>query len=200
MASMSTTKKVGLAVASSALVIGAGVGMAGVAFAEPTPGTPSSSATTSPSGAPTGAPTDGTEQGGPGERGPKGDRGPGGGLPGASAEALAEKLGISEDTVTEAVTTVREAQREAGKDTDQTPEEREAAMTTALAKELGVSEEKLTTALEELRSEHQAEEKAALKERLDQAVTDGKLTQAEADAVAKAAEAGVIGYGPHGPR
>ncbi|RAX47539.1 hypothetical protein DQ354_00740 [Arthrobacter sp. AQ5-06] len=36
---------------------------------------------------------------------------------------------------------------------------------------------------------------AALKTRLDQAVTDGKLTQAEADAVTKAVQNGVIGGG-----
>ena len=41
----------------------------------------------------------------------------------------------------------------------------------------------------------QAEKAAALQTRLDQAVTDGKLTQAEADAVTKAVQNGVIGGG-----
>ena len=42
-------------------------------------------------------------------------------------------------------------------------------------------------------SAEQANHAAALKSRLDQAVKDGTLTQAEADAVTKAAEKGVIG-------
>ena len=45
----------------------------------------------------------------------------------------------------------------------------------------------------ELRTAEQAKHAAALKPRLDQAVKDGTLTQAEADAVTKAAEKGVIG-------
>ena len=49
----------------------------------------------------------------------------------------------------------------------------------------------------ELKKQKQAEKAAALKTRLDQAVTDGKLTQAEADAVTKAVENGVIGGGGH---
>lgn len=53
----------------------------------------------------------------------------------------------------------------------------------------------MATALQELRSEGQAQRAAALKTKLDQAVTDGKLTQAEADAVTKAVESGVIGGG-----
>jgi len=48
---------------------------------------------------------------------------------------------------------------------------------------------------EEEREHAQEERAAALKTRLDKAVTDGKLTQAEADAVTKAVEAGVIGGG-----
>ena len=51
----------------------------------------------------------------------------------------------------------------------------------------------VTAALEELRTQEQADHAAALKPRLDQAVKDGTLTQAEADAVTKAAEKGVIG-------
>ena len=44
----------------------------------------------------------------------------------------------------------------------------------------------------EIRTARQAERAAALKERLDAAVADGTLTQAEADAVTKAVEKGVI--------
>ncbi|MDI1463986.1 hypothetical protein QEZ54_23655 [Catellatospora sp. KI3] len=88
---------------------------------------------------------------------------------------------------------------------------RQAAFAAALAKELGVDEQKVSDALtkvrEQLRSERgddgrtgeqsQADRAARLKERLDQAVKDGKLTQAEADAIVKAAQAGVLGGG-HG--
>ena len=56
------------------------------------------------------------------------------------------------------------------------------------ANRLNVTPEELTKALQ-----------GAAADRLDQAVKDGKLTQAEADAVKKAAKAGIIGMG-HGPR
>jgi septal ring factor EnvC (AmiA/AmiB activator) len=87
--------------------------------------------------------------------------------------------------------------------------DRQAEFAEALAKELGVSTDKVTAALEKLREQHQADRpdrperpstadrQAALKERLDQAVKDGKLTQEQADAVLKAAEAGVF-PGPGG--
>ena len=68
-------------------------------------------------------------------------------------------------------------------------------MAKALAEKLGLAEDKVATALTELREAHQAERAAALKERLDAAVQDGTLTQAEADAVTKAVEKGVIGGG-----
>jgi hypothetical protein len=51
-------------------------------------------------------------------------------------------------------------------------------------------------ALEELRAEARKSRAADLKPRLDQAVADGTLTRAEADAVTKAVEQGVIS-GPH---
>ncbi|MBB5867201.1 hypothetical protein F4553_000580 [Allocatelliglobosispora scoriae] len=88
----------------------------------------------------------------------------------------------------------------------------------ALAKELGIDEQKVADALTKVRDElrpttgdkpaegdQKADRAAKLKERLDQAVKDGKLTQAEADAIIKAQSAGVLG-GPgfggrvgHGP-
>ncbi|GAA1656738.1 hypothetical protein [Catellatospora bangladeshensis] len=75
----------------------------------------------------------------------------------------------------------------------------------ALAKELGVDEAKVTAALEKVRTQlhpdgksgekknGSADRTAQLKERLAAAVKEGKLTQAEADAISKAAEAGVLG-------
>ncbi|MDG4772130.1 hypothetical protein [Solwaraspora sp. WMMD792] len=90
-----------------------------------------------------------------------------------------------------------------------TGEERRAAKMTdlaeALAAELGVSADDVTAALEKVhderagdrpergeRPEGTADRQAALQERLDAAVADGKLTQAEADAVLKAYEEGVL--------
>jgi hypothetical protein len=81
-------------------------------------------------------------------------------------------------------------------------EARQNELAEKLAKELGVDQEKVKAALEKIRTEEQAEAKterlSALKERLDQAVKDGTLTQAEADAIYKAAENGVIAGGPGG--
>ncbi|MEU4478806.1 hypothetical protein AB0F68_12180 [Micromonospora sp. NPDC023966] len=100
-----------------------------------------------------------------------------------------------------------------GTDRQQQRADRQAEFAEALAKELGVPTDKVTAALEKLREQRQADRpdrperpstedrQAALKERLDQAVKDGKLTQEQADAVLKAAEAGVFpGPGGHGHR
>ncbi|MEU7843499.1 hypothetical protein AB0B39_21385 [Micromonospora sp. NPDC049114] len=90
--------------------------------------------------------------------------------------------------------------------------DRQGEFAEALAKELGVPTDKVTAALEKVREQHRpadrparpsAEDRqAALKERLDQAVKDGKLTQEQADAITKAVEAGVFpgpGGGHRGP-
>ncbi|SCE99559.1 hypothetical protein GA0070607_4137 [Micromonospora coriariae] len=78
----------------------------------------------------------------------------------------------------------------------------------ALAKELGVPTDKVAAALEKVREQQRADRRerpstedrqAALKERLDQAVKDGKLTREQADAITKAVEAGVF-PGPGGHR
>jgi hypothetical protein len=91
-------------------------------------------------------------------------------------------------------------------------------LTAALAKELGLEESKVSDALKKVQEQLRAEAKAngeargdghmrpdgadraaALKDRLAEAVKAGKLTQAEADAIIKAAEAGVLGgNGPRG--
>ncbi|WCN80116.1 hypothetical protein [Micromonospora sp. LH3U1] len=85
--------------------------------------------------------------------------------------------------------------------------DRQGEFAESLAKELGVPTEKVTAALEKLREQHKpadrperpsAEDRqAALKERLDQAVKDGKITQEQADAITAASEAGVL-TGPGG--
>jgi hypothetical protein len=81
-------------------------------------------------------------------------------------------------------------------------QERRDKLAEALATELGLEKEKVAAALEkvdeQLRAEAQTERQNALKERLATAVTEGKLTQEEADAILKAAEAGVLSGGPDG--
>lgn len=92
--------------------------------------------------------------------------------------------------------------------------DRQAKFAEALAKELGVPTEKVTDALKKIAAEHradrperpaehrqakpqdrqerQAKMQERLQQRLDQAVKDGKLTQAEADAIMKAVKSGVF--------
>lgn len=181
-------KKTALAVAAGVVALGAGVGIAGVASADPTP-MPNPTATATASG----APSAGTDRGGPGGR-------HGGGRDGAQVTELAGKLGVSEDKVREAIQAIREERRANPPSTSQTREQRDPALAKALAEHLGVDEAKVTAALAELRTTRQAKQAAALKTKLDAAVTDGTLTRAEADAVAKAVEQGVIGGGGRGPR
>ncbi|HCT79951.1 MAG TPA: hypothetical protein DGG94_06460 [Micromonosporaceae bacterium] len=84
----------------------------------------------------------------------------------------------------------------------------------ALAKELGLDQAKVAEALKKVQEQLRAEAEAnrdknqpearanhleQLKTRLAEAVKAGKLTQAEADAIVKAAEAGVLN-GHKGPR
>ncbi|MGI5519372.1 hypothetical protein ACQEUX_00255 [Micromonospora sp. CA-259024] len=96
--------------------------------------------------------------------------------------------------------------------------DRQGEFAEALAKELGVPTDKVTAALEKVRAQHRPTDRperpsaenrqAAVKERLAQAVKDGKLTQEQADAITKAVEAGVFpgpgvhrgpgGHGGHG--
>lgn len=181
-------------VTAGVLALGAGVGVAGVAAADETP---------SPS--PSASPSSGTSQDAPGGRGAGGPGRGGDRL----AAPLAEELGVEESAVTEALRTAREEQPRPERDdsgTQPTEEEREAAraereaaLVTSLAGSLDLPEADVQTALDAVQAARDEEHSAALDERLTQAVEDGTLTRAEADAVAKAVGAGVVGGG-HGPR
>ncbi|KGN43028.1 hypothetical protein [Knoellia aerolata] len=191
-----TTALAGMAGAAAIVTLGVGANAA-LAETTPTPAPSSSSATSDSDDAPSTSDAMGERRGG---HGPGGK----GGMRGADASALAEQLGLDEATVEAAVTKVREATRpterpaEGTRPTEAEREARQAAYVTALAEELGVTEAKLTAALAEIRGEHQAEHRTRLEERLDTAVDDGTLSDADRASVLKAFDAGVLGGG--GPR
>ena len=58
---------------------------------------------------------------------------------------------------------------------------------------LGIDESTVSDALETLRDAAETERRTALGERLDQAVEDGDLTDADKESVLKAFDAGVLG-------
>lgn len=190
------SKKTIVAAAAGVMALGAGLGVAGLASADPTTSpsaTPTSSTTPSSQADPRGG---GWGRGDHGARGDHGDRG------GAIAVELATKLGIDQAKVSTALQTAREATRPTtaptpGEDRPD-PAVRDAALAKALADELKIDEARIKTALDEIRATHATERAAALKTRLDAAVQAGTLTQAEADAVTKAVKQGVINAG--GPR
>lgn len=123
---------------------------------------------------------------------------------------LAAKLGLPQETVSEAITAVREDVRATRPSTGSTDpadrdaarEEHRTALADALAQELGIDEATVSTALSEMQAESQASRNADKKATLDQAVSDGTLTQDEADAVQKAMDSGITFNrgGGHGRR
>lgn len=151
-----------------------------------------------------------------------GQRGGMRGLRGIDTAALAQKLGVEESNLKEALQSIQQSQKpgggpgqnqSSGNHTDQAteggegqppaappggsgPGDRDAEIAKAVAQALGLDESTVTAAIQEVRTE-------ANKKVLDQAVSEGKLTQAEADAVTKAAAAGIVelhGAGGNGPR
>lgn len=196
---MPSRKKIALGTSAAALTLVAGLGVAGVASAASTtsaaPGASSASATDNTATDNTAADNTTPESTTDGPRaGHRGDRG-------ALAAGLASTLGLDEDKVTEAIEAFREANRpaagsgETGGATKPDPFARDAELAASLAETLGLEESKVAAALEELRSSARTERAEALETTLDAAVGDGTLTQAEADAVTKAIEKGVIGGG-----
>jgi len=182
---MKNSHKIGLGVGTGALLITGAAGFASIAQA--------ADPTASPTPARTASGTDdhGKPTGGHGRHGRGGD--------GVSAAQLAEKLGVDEAKVTEALKDAREALRPSKDAGTGTPAarpsgtDRQSALARELATALGIDEAKVTEVLETLKAERAQARTAELQTRLDKAVTDGTLTQTEADAVKKAVDAGVIG-------
>lgn len=133
------------------------------------------------------------------------------------AEQLADALGIDQDEVETALGKVHDDLAPERPDlssgerpappTEEELAEHQAAFAQALAEALGISEDRVTDALESLRAEAEergeefrAELRDRLVERLDAAVEDGTLTEADKASVLKAYDAGVIGgpFGWHG--
>lgn len=190
---MSSKKKIALGLSAAALAAGAGLGIAGAA-----------SATTVPAPAPSSSASADATPGADGHGMPGMGKGPHGHEMEHQASSLAAKLGVEEAQVTEALQAFREANRPTGSAAGKPaggarPDEatRDAALAASLAGSLGLDESQVSAALAEVRTEAQVERAGQLSTRLDQAVTDGTLTQAEADAVTKAVDNGVIGGGGH---
>lgn len=180
---MKTIQKAGLGLGAAALLLGGAAVFPGLAQADDTASTPTPAASASGQGW---------------GNGPR--HGQGSAMRGDQAAGqLAEALGLDETKVSEALATARDALRDAHQadtsGTRPTLEERRAELAAELANALGIDEAKVTEALTALDATRDATRAAALQERLGQAVTEGKLTQAEADAVEKAVDTGVMGGG-----
>ena len=193
------------AVGAAALAIGFGISSAAQADdAAPTPSPTTQSGPSDSNGN-----GNGRGWGAGGRHGMGGMGGIGGmGAFGGDLSELAAELGVDESQLRDAMAAVRDDLRDEVKDLraagkDNPTADRQALrdqvqqkLADALAAELGIDSSKVSGALADLEAEHEAERDQALTDRLDQAVKDGKLTQAEADAVKKAVDAGVIGAGP----
>lgn len=134
------------------------------------------------------------------------------------AEKLAEELDIPEAEVEKALEEVRDElvpdlsdlkerwdeRRDEGErpDRDDLPappseeemEQHKQEFEKALAEALGVSEDELSDAFTELRDAAESGIRDDLEERLDGAIEDGDLTEADKKSVLKAYDAGVIGF------
>lgn len=149
-----------------------------------------------------------------------------GGLVGAgvlSAALAAPAVAFADDSATPAPSPSASASADNGTaKPGQRGADRRAELAKELATELGVPQDKVEAALAKLRQQHQADHRgdrkpgdkggwqrdgkspadreAWLKSRLDKAVTDGKLTREQADAILAAVKAGVLpgGWGGFG--
>ncbi|MGV8910216.1 MAG: hypothetical protein ACOH1Y_14640 [Propionicimonas sp.] len=112
----------------------------------------------------------------------------------ANTEYLAGKLGVSQDAVTAAMAKYHATNptQTRGRDlTDAQQDAQHADLAAFLAKELNMPEATILDALNTQTEVRQADRTADLKASLDLAVKDGRLTQAQADAIVKAHESGV---------
>jgi hypothetical protein len=209
---VSINKKVAGAAVVGAAAAAIGLGMsAGARAADSTP-TPSPTGSNQPGrpGQP-GSTNPAPGNGGPGRGMGFGHGGRFGLAKGADLSELASKLGVDESKLRDALKAVRDDLRAARKapgtpsgTPSGTPGKADLSalqdqFAQLLAKELGLDVNTVKTALAEVRAAVAADRQKAFDDRLDQAVKDGKLSQAEADAVKKAAKEGIIGMG-RGPR
>lgn len=212
-----TMKKLVLGGAAVLTTAGIGLGLTQLANADPSSPKPTESSSLSVA---TGQASG--HQGGPMDEQHGGPGGGAMGLRGVDSTTLAQKLGVEESKLNEAFQSIQQSkkpgggpgqnqsssngsEKTTGNDQGQPPAappgesgsgDRDAESVKALAQALGLDESTVTTAIEEVRTE-------ANKKVLDHAVSEGKLTQAEADAVTKAAAAGIVevhGAGGNGPR
>ena len=174
-------------ISAAAMAAGLGFGVSQLATADTTTPTPSASASAGEDSSADVGSREGTGRHG------------GRGMLGADSATLAEKLGVEEDALEEAMDAAREGLEAVEPSADATDEEREAARTerqgafvSALAGELGIDESTVQDAVDEIQAARTAERAEADATILDQAVTDGTLTQSDADAVQKAIDAGIV--------
>lgn len=110
---------------------------------------------------------------------------------------LAKALGVSQSDLRSALKAVRDdlkpAKRPDGPPSAARRKAMEEKFAAALAKELGIDKSTVTAALEKVRSEHEADHRAHLSDRLDDAVKAGTLTSDDKASVLKAFDAGVLG-------
>ena len=179
-------KSVAIGLSAAVLTAGIGLGVSQIANADQSTPTPTPSASASASSSP-GSHHKGDAKGhGPRARGSE------------DLSTLASKLGVDETKLKEAMSAARKEVGDSDRTSRPTKAERTAqreAYVKALAKELGVDADKVTTALKEIAQEQREARQGEEKERLAKAVTDGTLSQAEADAVQKALDEGIVRLG-----
>jgi outer membrane biosynthesis protein TonB len=162
--------KTAAVVAAGVLALGAGLGIATTAYADPTP-VP----------IPTSAPTDVPDPQSPQTEPP--------GLPNNPADP--NNPGVPNNPADPNNPGVPNNPADPNNPGGPTGEE---ALVEELSRMLGVDEETIRAGLEELRATYGPQLKAELEAQLDEAVRNGSLTQAEADALQKMIEQGVSSF------